>query len=291
MKFDIITDSCCDLPYDFLEQERVEYISMFVTIDEKEYSDDLGKTFKSDWLMEQMKQGSRASTSQINVGQYLEMFKKYAKHELPVMYLCFSSGLSGSYNNACTALNLLEEELGKKSPIKIVDTKAASLGQGLLVYELIKLRNQGADFEVARTWIEKNRSRIASWVTVDDLSYLEKGGRISKTSATVGSLLNIKPIIIVTKEGKLAKAGKVRGRKKAIKLLAFETENSLQDQAKQPIFIAYAGDEAAALEVGKLLRKTIKMNEIKIFPMGPTIASHTGYGALAVFSFENTQKF
>ncbi|WP_241856695.1 DegV family protein [Vagococcus xieshaowenii] len=210
MNFRIVTESCCDLPYNVLESEHVHVIPMVVTVDGKEYIDDSGKTFDSQWLMEEVQAGKTASTSQVNVGTYLEMFKSLIKEDTtPVIYLGFSSGLSGSFNNAMTALNMLKEEY-VKVPITLIDSKQACLGEGLLVDKLITLRNEGKTAQEATLIIDKLSKRVQSWVTVDDLKHLERGGRVSKTAATVGTLINIKPILVITEEGKLVSNGKTR---------------------------------------------------------------------------------
>ena len=285
MKFRIVTEACCDLPYNVLENEQVHVIPMVVTVDGKEYIDNSGKTFDSQWLMEQVQAGKPAFTSQVNVGSYLEMFQSLIKADdkMPVVYLGFSSGLSGSYNNAVTALSMLEDEVGE-APITLIDSKQACLGEGLLVDKLVTLRNQGKTAEEAVALIEQLAKRVQSWITVDDLKHLQRGGRVSKASATVGTLINIKPILIMNQEGKLDTHGKIRGRKKAIMKLVDETRQNISISETDKIFIAYAGDkEAAEVIKEKLVDLALP---IEIYPMGSTIACHTGYGALAVFSIK-----
>ena len=282
MKFRIVTDSCCDLPYSVLENEHVHVIPMVVTVDGKEYIDDSGKTFDSQWLMKEVQAGKPASTSQVNVGTYLEMFKSLIKEDsMPVVYLGFSSGLSGSFNNAVMALTMLEDEYADV-PITLVDTKQACLGEGLLVDKLIRLRNENKTAEEAVAIINQLSKRVQSWVTVDDLKHLERGGRVSKTAAAVGTLINIKPILVVTEEGKLVSNGKTRGRKKAIAKITEETRANISVTDTDKIFIAYAGDlEAAESAKEKLSDLNLP---IEVYPMGPTIACHTGFGGLAIFS-------
>ncbi len=279
-----MTDSCCDLPNEILQENQIKFVSMIVNIEGKDYVDDLGKTFQSDWLMEELKSGKLPTTSQINIGAYLEIFKTYLNSEEPVLYLAFSSGLSGSYRNAVSALEMLEEEHGEL-PISILDTKAACLGQGLLVLEAIRLREEGYSIEEAILWLEEYKMKLHSWVTVDDIKHLERGGRISKGAATVATVLNIKPIIIVDANGKLVNVGKVRGRKKSLDKLVEETVKTILYPEKQTILVAYAGDKESAQRVQAKLQIKTQAKKIQLLPMGPTIASHTGYGAIAVFSF------
>lgn len=283
-KFDLLVDSCCDLPFDYLKENNVELVSMIINLNYKEYVDDLGKTFDYNWFMDQLKLGEMPSTSQINIGAYSEVFKKYINSEIPLLYVAFSSELSGSQRNAYSALRLLEEE-NESVNIKIIDSKAASLGEGLLVKEMIKQRADGKTIDEVINWLENNINRVHSWVTVNDLNHLERGGRISKTSATIGSLVKIKPIINVDKNGKLVNVGKTRGRNKSLEKIVSETKRTIENSEEQTLLVAYAGDLEAAEHVKELIEKNISVKGIELLPMGPTIASHTGYGAIAIFSY------
>ena len=283
-KFDLLVDSCCDLPFDYLKENNVELVSMIINLNYKEYVDDLGKTFDYNWFMDQLKLGEMPSTSQINIGAYSEVFKKYINSEIPLLYVAFSSELSGSQRNAYSALRLLEEE-NESVNVKIIDSKAASLGEGLLVKEMIKLREARKTIDEAIEWLENNIKRVHSWVTVNDLNHLERGGRISKTSAAIGSLVKIKPIINVDKSGKLVNVGKTRGRNKSLEKIVSETKRTIENSEEQTLLVAYAGDLEAAEHVKELIEKNIPVKGIELLPMGPTIASHTGYGAIAIFSY------
>lgn len=283
-KFDLLVDSCCDLPFDYLKENNVELVSMIINLNYKEYVDDLGKTFDYNWFMDQLKLGEMPSTSQINIGAYSEVFKKYINSEIPLLYVAFSSELSGSQRNAYSALRLLEEE-NESVNVKIIDSKAASLGEGVLVKEMIKQRADGKSIDEAINWLENNINRVHSWVTVNDLNHLERGGRISKTSAAIGSLVKIKPIINVDKNGKLVNVGKTRGRNKSLEKIVSETKRTIENSEEQTLLVAYAGDLEAAEHVKELIEKNIPVKGIELLPMGPTIASHTGYGAIAIFSY------
>ena len=283
-KFDLLVDSCCDLPFEYLESNNIKLVSMMINLNHKEYVDDLGKTFDYNWFMEQLKQGEMPSTSQINIGTYTEVFSGYIDSPKPLLYLAFSSELSGSQRNAFSALRLLEEE-GHQVNVRIVDSKAASLGEGLLITEVINQRNAEKSLEEVLEWLESNINKVHSWVTVNDLNHLERGGRISKTTAAIGSLVKIKPIINVSPEGKLVNVGKTRGRHKSLEKIVSETKRTILNSETQTLLVAYAGDLEAGEEVKRLLEEHIAVKEVKLLPMGPTIASHTGYGAIAIFSF------
>lgn len=283
-KFDLLVDSCCDLTHDELEETGIKKISMTIQLDNKEYIDDFQETFDYNWFMTELKNGAMPSTSQINIGNYLDIFKDYVGQSQPLLYVCFSSGLSGSYNNAMTALSMLEEEHGKLS-ITIIDSLAACLGEGLLVKNVLNFRRQGKTLEEVVAWLEEMSPRLHSWVTVDDLKHLERGGRISKTSAVIGSMIKVKPIICMNAEGKLINTGKVRGRKHSLEKIAELTKETIEQEDGQDILIAYAGDKESGEKLKAILQDKVSVKSISVKPMGPTIASHTGYGALAIFSF------
>lgn len=284
MEYQLISDSCSDLPLDIVDKYNLDIVNFTTNIGGEDLVDDMGKTFDKAAFFQRLKNGETASTSQVNVHSYIEKFKSYVDQGIPAVYLAFSSGLSGSYNNALQAREMLKEEYGDID-LSIIDTKAASLGEGLLVYEAAKRKSEGYSKEQLIEWVEENKLNYHSWVTVDDIKHLQRGGRISATAATVGSLLSVKPIIVMNQEGKLIPVAKIRGRKKSIQHLIDQTINNIKDEEEHAIFIGHVGvPEEAELIKTQLLEK-LSPGECIISSYGPTVASHTGFGSLAVFSY------
>lgn len=284
MDYQLITDSCSDLPLDLVEKYNLDVINFTINISGEDLIDDMGKTFNKTSFFQRLKNGESASTSQVNVHSYIEKFKQYIDKGVPVVYLAFSSALTGSFNNALQAKSLLEEEY-EHADLTIIDTKAASLGEGLLVYEAAVRRNQGYTKDELIQWVEENKLNYHSWVTVDDIKHLQRGGRISATAATVGSLLNVKPIIIMDSEGKLVPVAKVRGRKKSINYLIDQTVKNIKEEEKHPVFIGHVGVPEEANYIKEQLQAKINAPEIIVSSYGPTVAAHTGFGSLAIFSY------
>lgn len=283
MTYQILTDSCCDLPYTWLNEHHIPFIPMTVLLDGKEYFDDLGETFKADWLIQQLQAGKMPTTSQINPGRYMDFFRPYVEKNIPVLYLCFSSGLSGSYNSAQQAVELLKEDY-PHADITVFDTKNASLGEGLVVYYAAQLQKENKSLREVLAWLTENSPRVHSYVKVEDLDHLKRGGRISKTAAVLGGLMNIKPLLIMDAEGKLQNVGKVRGSQKALDHLVEDTLKTIQHPENQTLFIAHSGDLPSAELLKKKLLEKIKVKDILIFPLGSVITSHTGIGCIALFS-------
>lgn len=284
MDYQLITDSCCDLPLELVERFDLDIVNFTITISGEELIDDMGKTFDKTSFFNRLKEGETASTSQVNVHAYLEKFKKYVDEGKPVIYLGFSSELSGSLNSARQAKQMLEEEYDDVD-LTIIDTRAASLGEGLLVYEAALKKEAGMSKEDLVKWVEDNKLNYHSWVTVDDIKHLQRGGRISATAATVGSLLNVKPIIIMNREGKLVPFSKVRGRKKSLQFLIDQTVKNIRVEEDHAVFIGHVGVPEDADFVREKLLEKVSPKEIIISSYGPTIAAHTGFGSLSVFSY------
>lgn len=281
--YQILTDSCCDVPYTLLKGLNVDFISMYIDIDGQEIADDLGESFDINAFYQEIAEGALPTTSQVNVGRYIEFFKQYAEKNIPVLYICFSSGLSGSYQSALQAVEIVKEDF-PAAEIHVFDSLAASGGEGLMVYEAAHKQQAGVPLSELLAWLEENRLTYQHWVTVNDLNHLQRGGRISKTSAAIGGLMNIKPIIDVDPNGKLRTLEKIRGRKKALQHIADKIVENTGAPSEQVIFINASGNLEDAEEVKRLIEEQIQPKKIEVFPLGPTIASHTGLGCIAVFT-------
>lgn len=288
MTYQIITDSTSDLSDAYVAAHDVAMLGLTVTLDDTTYQTVGPERLTSDVLLDKMATGAKPVTSQINVGQFSELFKSVLKSGKSVLYLGFSSGLSGTYQSAEMAKQLVLDEL-PSAQMTTLDTLAAASGEGYLVKEAVKLRDAGATLAEVVTTLEDLIPRLRSWVMADDLYHLARGGRISKTAATVGTLVNIKPIIDVDPAGKLRQVGKIRGKKKALKTLVANTLTDF-DPAYPHVMIGYSGAMDVAEEVKADLLQSKLITEVTLTPLGPTIATHTGTGTIAIFSIGKTQR-
>lgn len=288
MTYKIITDSTTDLSDAYIAAHDVVMLGLTVTLDETTYQTVGLDRLTSDVLLEKMAAGAKPVTSQINFGQFSEIFKSVIQSGNDVLYLGFSSGLSGTYQSAEMAKQLVLDEI-PSARITIVDTLAAASGEGYLVKEAVKLRDNGASLDEVVAAMQDLIPRLRSWVMADDLYHLARGGRISKTAATVGTLVNIKPIIDVDPEGQLRQVGKIRGKKKALKTLVANTLTDF-DSAYPHVMIGYSGEPDVAEEVKAELLQSDLITEVTLTPLGPTIATHTGTGTIAIFSIGRTQR-
>ena len=278
----IMTDSCCDLPYDFTVENNIVVMSLMLTLGGKTIADDLGKTLKYSDFYKTLREGEMPKTAQVNIYKFQNEFEKHVKNGDKVIYIGFSSALSGTYNSACIAMESVKEEY-READISVIDSKCASLGLGLLVYHANEMRKAGKSKEEIVKWIEENKLNIVHWFTVEDLNHLYRGGRISKTTAAVGSLLNIKPVLHVDNEGRLVQVEKTRGRRKSLSVIANKVAETIINSEEQVILISH-GDCMEDVEYikEKILEK-IKVKDIVVNHVGPVIGTHSGPGTIAVF--------
>ncbi len=277
----IMTDTGCDISAETLNKWGVKYteLSFQFTGEEKAY-----KSFELDTksFYERMRKGEVAKTSAINIDTFKDAFETEFEKGNDILYLGFSSGLSGTYN----ASRIAAEELSEKFPnrkIITVDTLSASTGFGLLLFLTVEEKNKGADIYAAAEFAEKTKLSICHWFTVDDLVYLKRGGRISSATALVGAVLGIKPVLHMDNKGHLVSISKVRGRKAAIKALADKIGELALDCNQGPIFLSHADCLEDAEYIKKLIFETYGVRVGIVSDIGPVIGAHSGPGTLAVF--------
>lgn len=278
----LITDSCSDMPSDYINNNTIPVASLTVNIGSNSYSDDFLEIFTYKDFYDKIRAGEFVTTSQVNVDKYMNIFKKYVLQKKSIIYLCFSSALSGSFNSAVIAKeNILSEY--KDADITIIDTKCASLGQGLLFYYAYDMLKNGAAKDVIINWVEENKLKIIHWFTVNELKYLKRGGRISSATAIVGTLLDIKPVLHVDDEGKLIPITKVKGRKKALRTLVDKLKENINSPEEQIIGISHSDCIEDAEFVKSLILSNIKVKDVIISDISAVIGSHTGPGCVALF--------
>jgi DegV family protein with EDD domain len=278
--YTIITDSGSDLPKSLAKELGIHVISLSVLVDGEEPKDDLLVDPKD--FYGKLRSGKMAKTAAINLDQFLAEFEPFLKDGQDILYLGFSSGLSSTYHAAVTAAEELRETYPDRKIIT-VDTLAASLGQGLIVYYAAKLREEGKTPEETAKWVEDHRLSLAHWFTVDDLHFLKRGGRVSAATAMVGSMLQIKPVMHVDDEGHLVKVTTARGRRASIKALFDKIRETGIEPEKQIFFISHGDCREDAEYLASLIREMYGDVEIVIDYIGAVIGAHSGPGTVALF--------
>lgn len=284
--YQLLTDSACDLPYQTLQQANVAFVSMHVDVDGVDHIDDLGQTFKLENLYADIGRGVMPTTAQVNVGQFIDFFTPYVEANTPILYLGFSSGLSGTFDSAKQAKQIILED-HPDAQIYLVDSLAACCGLGLMVLDAVAKRDAGMPIDTLAAWLTDNRLSYRQWFTVDDLNYLYHGGRVSRTSAALGTMLHIKPVMDVDTAGHLRVVKKARSRQKSLMALADETIQALTQDPTHQVLIATSQAPEAAKVVEERIHKTYPQTPIQTLQIGAAIASHTGLGCVAVFSLDS----
>lgn len=280
----ITVNSTVDLPKEWLEERKVPVIPLKYTIDNETYTDMEGLSSKE--FFEKLRDGKMATTSQINPEEARAQLEPFLKEGKDVLHLGFSSGLSGTYNSMRIAREELKEEY-PEAKIIIIDTLCACLGEGLLLYKALQLKEAGKTIEETAKWVEENKLHICHNVTVDDLFHLHRGGRISKASAVLGSVVQIKPIIHMDENGKLQVIGKERGRKKSLNKIVDMAVEQIKGWDNDIAMITHGDCQEDAEYVAKLVRERLGIENILINNIGTVIGSHTGPGVVAVFVMGN----
>ncbi|AIY06085.1 hypothetical protein Plano_2120 [Planococcus sp. PAMC 21323] len=275
----LFADSASDLPKDFFEKEDVVLFPLRVHIGDQDYEDIRG--IQSIKVFDAIRSGNQPKTSQVSPEEMLKAFEKLAIADEEGFYIAFSSELSGTYSTAVMLADQVREDYPNLK-LTILDSKAASLGYGLLVKEAVKLRSDGHSIETILNKVRFMADHLESLFTVEDLDYMAKGGRISKGSAFVGGLLNIKPLLHV-EEGKLVPIEKLRGRKKIIKRMIELMKERGSQFDQQTIAISHGDDEEFAAVLKQEIEQNFHPKEVEVHMIGSVIAAHTGPGTLALF--------
>lgn len=283
-KFQLVTDSTADLPKSYLEEHNILCMNISYIVDGVTYGGEKELDWREFYTM--MRSGTMPTTSQINPVEAKIFFEKAIQENKNILYLAFSSGLSGTYNSTrMAAAEVMEEHPDCR--IEVVDTLAASMGEGLVVHKAAMLREQGKSMDEVISWLEENILHVVHIFTVDDLFHLHRGGRVSKTAAVLGTLAAVKPMLHVDDEGHLIVIGKVRGRKKSLQTLVNYMEEKigsyLEQNREDVVFISHGDAEEDAEYVRDLIKERLGINNFIIHNIGPTIGAHSGPGTIALF--------
>lgn len=282
-KMVMVTDSCSDLTQEQVEQMDIRIIPLTVEIEGVTYAhypDERELEIKAFYQM--LRDKKIAMTSLINVGSFLLFFEALLKEGYDILYIGFSSALSGTLQSAKVAW----EELKTQYPddrIVIVDSLCASMGQGLLIWNAWKLKEEGKTIDEIADWVNQNKLNLVHLFTVDDLGTLKRGGRLSDTQAFLGSLLRIKPILHVDNQGRLVPLKKARGREFSLESMIEQMKDRIIEPEKQTIFISHGDCLTEAEKVGNMIKEKYHVHDIVYNHIGPIIGAHSGPGTIAIF--------
>lgn len=281
--------SCCstaDLTQEHFDQREIHYICFHFMLNNVSYPDDLGRSIPFEEFYQKMADGADTKTSQVNADEFAEYFRPFLENGQDILHVTLSSGISGVYNSACIARDILSEEFPDRK-IYVVDSLGASSGYGLLMDAIADQRDSGMDLDTLYQWVQDNRLLLNHWFFSTDLTFYIKGGRISKTAGAIGSLLNICPLLNVNNEGKLIPREKIRTKRKVIK----EIVNKMEETARDGL--AYNGKcyicHSACYEDARAVANLVEARfpdlngKVEIYSIGTVIGSHTGPGTVALF--------
>lgn len=282
-KYIIMTDSTTDLPNEYAIENNLHVIPLGFSIDGKNYANYLdNRELSSEDFYAKIRGGSNAKTFQINPETFYTEFKKVLDNGYGILGIFFSSGLSGTFNSARIAYEKIKEE-DSNAEIKIIDSLAASLGEGLLVHYAVKAKNNNLTLAEAYQYVESLKMKIAHWFTVMDMDTLKRGGRVSAASAFFAKTLNIHPVLHVSNEGKLIARTKKIGRKSALNALVDKFLETYIEDLNDVIFISHSQSYEDALKVANAIKEKSKIEHVMINDIGPVIGGHCGIGTIALF--------
>ncbi|MBO5470490.1 MAG: DegV family protein [Lachnospiraceae bacterium] len=281
--------SCCstaDLSKEHFEKREIHYICFHFMLDDITYPDDLGQSIPFPEFYQKMADGAMTKTSQVNADEFVEYFRPFLQEGKDILHFTLSSGISGVYNSACIAKDMLSEEFPDRK-IYIIDSLAASSGYGLLMDALADKRDEGLDIDALKDWATEHLLNLNHWFFSGDLTFFIRGGRISKTAGTIGNMLNICPLMNVNNEGKLIVREKVRSKKKVIKAIVGKMEELARDGLNYDgkCYISQSACYEDARAVADLIESKFPNldGKVEINNIGTVIGSHTGPGTVALF--------
>ena len=281
--FVIMTDSSCDLPASLAEEMELTVLPLTYYIEDKVYTNYLDeREIAFSEIYAKLRTKCPAKTSAVNMNDFMAPMENLLSAGKDVLYIGFSSGLSGTYNAGAAAAKELAERYPERK-IYTVDSLCASLGQGLLIYHAWQEKQKGKTIEEVRDFTENTKLHLCHWFTIDDLMFLKRGGRISGTTAVVGSMLNIKPVMHVDNDGHLIKVDTARGRKASIKALAEKAGQLGVDLDQQTIFISHGDCVEEANYLADIMRTRFNVRKLLVNYVGPVIGAHSGPGTIALF--------
>ena len=278
----IMTDSCCDLPLEYIKKYNLRYAKLTCNYDGNEYVDDFGQSLDYKKFFDDMRKGAIPKTSQPSVNEFYSIFKETVEEGKDVVYICVSTGMSGTENSANNAKNMVLDEM-PDAKIHIVNILTASLGQGLTVIKVCEMQKQGASAEDIVKFVEDSRQYLNTYITVDDLHHLKRGGRLSSAAAVLGIVLHIKPIITINEEGRVMPILKVKGRKSSISKLAEIVAERIENPEEQVIAISHGDCLEEVLRLKENILKLVKVKDVLINYTGPATGTYGGPGNIAVF--------
>lgn len=285
-KFILTCCSTADMSKEYFSERKIPFVSFHFNIDGKEYVDDLGQSMSFEEFYKRIDQGAMPTTSQVNIGEFIDFFEPFLKDSKDILHISLSSGLSGSYNSACIARDQLLAKYPDRK-IKIVDSLGASSGYGLLTDMAADMRDNDKSIEDVYEWLEKNKLNVHHWFFSTDLTHFKRGGRVSATSAVVGGILNICPLLNMSHDGKLIPREKIRGKnnviQKIVKKMKTHAKKGIEYSGK--CFISNSASYDDARMVADLVEDSFpNLNgKVIINSVGTVIGSHTGPGTVALF--------
>ena len=279
----IITDSCSDMPSQMAKELDVTVIPMKFSLGGRTYTNysDNHELAVHDFY-DMLRAGEQSKTSQLSPSDFHEYFTPFLEQGKNILYIAFSSGLSGTFQNSLIAAKELEEEFPERR-IECFDSLCACIGECALVWYAARCKKEGYSLEEILSWLNANRLHLCHWFTVDDLGHLKRGGRVSAATALAGTMLKIKPILHVDNEGHLVNVGKVRGRKASLDAIINKIGETGIDIEKQTVFVSHGDSPEEAKYVADEIKRRYNVHDVIVADIGPVIGAHSGPGTMAVY--------